>query len=161
DTRWFDLRDAYVPGHELRGWATGYGLGGHTEGDGNANQANYGIGGTVFGVDLSRDSRSRIGLYGSYANMNIKTEGVSQSMESNATQCGTYLYHDGDLFYSLLAGGIGFNDYDTRRHVAGQVARADYNGWQANTWIEEGIKLGWGNSTFKPFLALQYIFVGQ
>ncbi|WP_437230948.1 autotransporter-associated beta strand repeat-containing protein [Planctomicrobium sp. SH661] len=161
DTTYFDFRERYNPGTELRGWATGYGLGGHTEGDGNANSARYGIGGTVFGVDLSRDQQSRVGLYGSYANMNIRVRGVNQNLESNAAQFGTYLYHDGDLFYSLFTGGIGFNDYKSSRSVMGQIASADYNGWQANTWLEEGMKFTNGYATFKPFVALQYIFVGQ
>ncbi len=140
---------------------TGYGIGGNVNSDGNANAANYGLGGTVFGADISTDDLWRSGLFAAYGHMNLRVNGGQQQIESDAMQFGSYLLREDDTFYTLMSTSMGFNNYDSERRVQGQQADADYHGWQANAWLEQGLKISQGKSTWKPFVALQYIYVNQ
>jgi autotransporter-associated beta strand protein len=147
---------------DWRGWISGYGVGGTAASDGNASSAKYAIGGTTFGADHEIDSQTRIGLYGSYANLNLNTRNGLQSAESDAVQFGGYLLRNHqDARYTLASLGVGFNDYDSRRSVLGQTATGDTNGWQANTWLEHGLRFETRSVTLQPFAALQYLYVGQ
>ncbi|MBX3452621.1 MAG: autotransporter domain-containing protein [Planctomycetaceae bacterium] len=147
---------------DWRGWISGYGVGGTAGSDGNASSAKYAIGGTTFGADREIDKQTRLGLHGSYANLNLNTRNGLQSTESDAVQFGSYLLRNHqDARYTLASFGIGFNDYDSRRSVLGQTATGDTNGWQANTWLEHGLRFETRSVTLQPFTALQYLYVGQ
>ncbi|HWL07967.1 MAG TPA: autotransporter domain-containing protein, partial [Planctomicrobium sp.] len=150
---------------QWRGWMSGYGLGGNAESDGNAGGSRYGIGGTLFGLDRDLDSIHTIGMFGSYAYMDLKTPSRNQSVISNAGQFGGYGIRDLDWTYTLLSGAFGFNEYDSSRTVAvpgiNATATADYNGWQSSTWLEQGLRFRGGNVVLQPFVALNYIYVGQ
>jgi len=154
-----------VPSDQSRGWISGYGLGGFADSDGNAGSARYGIGGTLFGLDRNFDSIHTVGMFGSYSYLDLKTPSRNQSVISNGGQFGGYGIRDLDWTYTMLSGAIGFSEYDsTRRITAGGLnasAQANYQGWQANTWLEQGLRFRRGNFTLQPFTALNYIYVDQ
>ncbi|WP_437221958.1 autotransporter domain-containing protein [Planctomicrobium sp. SH661] len=150
---------------QTRGWISGYGLGGTADSDGNAGAARYGIGGTLFGLDRSLDSIHTVGLFGSYSYLDLKTPSRGQSVFSNGGQFGAYGIRDLDWTYTMLTGAIGFSEYDSTRHITagglGSKATANYQGWQANTWLEQGLRFRNGEVVLQPFAALNYIYVGQ
>ena len=154
-----------IPTDQSRGWISGYGLGGFAESDGNAGSSQYGIGGTLFGLDRDLDSVHTVGLFGSYSYLDLKTPSRNQSVISNGGSFGAYGIRDLDWTYTMLSGGFGFNEYDSTRRIAAgglaATATANYQGWQANTWLEQGVRLRRGNFVLQPFTALNYIYVGE
>jgi outer membrane autotransporter protein len=147
------------------GWITGYGLGGHAETDGNAAGGTYGTGGTILGLERAVDEFTLCGLFGAYSHLNLDLRGLPQSAQANQGQFGAYLLRDVGPTYSLLAGSMGFADYDqTRRMVFGNVnstAQADYSGWTPSAYLEQGLRLQAGRTLLQPYGALQYIYVRQ
>jgi len=154
-----------TPGDQSRGWISGYGLGGFADSDGNAGSARYNIGGTLFGLDRKLDSVHTVGMFGSYSYLDLKAPTRNQSVISNGGQFGGYGIRDLDWTYTMLSGAFGFTEYDsTRRITAGGLnatAEATYQGWQANTWLEQGLRFRRGNFVLQPFTALNYIYVDQ
>ena len=147
------------------GWIAGYGLGGSAEGDGNASGGDYQIGGTVFAVGRQLDDCHSAGFFGAYSAFDLELDGPSQSLTADDFQFGGYLRGADALGYYVVAGSVGFDDYEaTRRIDIGPIdlsARGQTDGWQSAAWLERGLELQGGGWQLQPFGALQYVYLRQ
>ncbi len=147
------------------GWAEGYGLGGTAQSNGNAAAAEYGLGGTQFGLDRVLDPYTLFGLYGGYAGASVVLDAPSQSTEQNGGRFGAYLRRTHGRSYFIWIGGLGFDEYDSRRNLQfgglRRTAEADYTGWQAASYLEYGLTFRRGLTELQPLLGLQYLYLRQ
>lgn len=147
------------------GWVEGYGSGGNVESDGNAAAADYGLGGTQFGLDRFIDRETLLGFYGGYAGSNVASDAPNQSTTQNGGRFGSYLRRSFDNDYWLWIGGMGFDDYGSRRAVQfgglSRTATGDYSGWQAASYLERGHTFRRGLTELQPLVALQYFYLRQ
>ncbi|MGN6134386.1 MAG: autotransporter outer membrane beta-barrel domain-containing protein, partial [Aureliella sp.] len=147
------------------GWVEGYGLGGNVQSDGNAAAANYGLGGTQFGIDRLVDTETLLGFYGGYAGSSVASNQPSQSTTQSGGRFGSYLRHSVDNNYWLWIGGMGFDDIESRRALQfgglSRTATGDTGGWQAASYLERGHTFRRGLTELQPLVVLQYFYLRQ
>ncbi len=135
---------------EWRGWTFGYGLGGAASTDGNAAGLNYGMGGTLLGVERLLDDNGRVGFFGGYQGTSLRLTGPLQTGKINGGMLGTYLYNDDGFNYYTLIGGMQYNGFNTRRLVLfdgiDRTAAGSFSGWQGYGYLERGVSLSHGPS---------------
>ena len=153
------------PLDQWRGWTFGYGLGGAASTDGNAAGLNYGMGGTLLGVERLLDDNGRVGFFGGYQGTSLRLTGPLQSGKINGGMLGTYLYNDDGFNYYTLIGGMQYNGFNTRRLVLfdgiDRTAAGSFSGWQGYGYLERGVSFRTAQATLQPFAALQYIYLRQ
>jgi outer membrane autotransporter protein len=147
-------------------WATGYGLGGMAQGDGNAAGLRYGQGGMLVGGDHWLDDDTLAGIYGGYNYAQLNGTTLTQSVTANSGQFGGYLrrnYNRGR--HVLVASGFGFDAYESSRTInvgnLNATARGDYDGWQSVTYGEYGRTFRVAGGKLTPYNGLQYIYLRQ
>lgn len=147
------------------GWALGYGLGGHAQSDANAAAANFGVGGTLVGVERPLDENSIAGVFAGYAGANVVGRGLNHGANIQNYQTGAYLRSDDGFDYYAAAVVGSIDDYDSQRTVAigpvQETLTANYNGLQVSPYFERGRTFETSAATLQPFVAAQYIYVGQ
>jgi len=147
------------------GWSLGYGIGGNAGTDGNAAGLNYGLGGTLLGLERWLDDSNLLGFYGGYVGTNVSTFETIQSGQVNGGQFGSYLSGSDGVNYYLVLGGLEFDEYSTKRAVTfgspAGIAQANYDGWQGYAYLERGMAVDVGATQVLPFAALQYIYLRQ
>lgn len=158
----FVIEDAScVKGGGWNTWATGFGMGGDVNTDGNAAGLNTSLGGSLVGAEQIYGSHV-LGLYGGYINDYIGTN-ANESIQSNGGTFGTYLVGRNDIHYYIVNGGFEFDSYDSRRRIsfANATAQGDSDGWKGYTYLERGVVLGGRQLAVQPFGGLQYIYARQ
>ncbi|HHQ13461.1 MAG TPA: autotransporter domain-containing protein [Chromatiales bacterium] len=153
-------------GNMWDGWVLGYGLGGNTQGDGNATGLNWSVGGTAFGIHRWLEEGTVAGFFGAYGASFVRTAGPNQAANVDHVQLGAYLRRfDGEGNYYLLAGSWGFDDYRTTRSISfGGITRTalgKYDGQQGAVYLERGWQRSWAGAVVQPLVALQYIHIHQ
>lgn len=145
-------------------WTTGYGLGGSAEGDGNASGLRYGQGGALVGADHWLGDATLVGLYGGYNYARFDGDTLPQNVKASSGQFGGYLRRNfSGGRHALLAGGFGFDSYESMRtytvgNIASQAA-GNYDGWQSVAYGEYGRALNVGRGRLTPYAGLQYIYL--
>ncbi|HEY4312292.1 MAG TPA: autotransporter outer membrane beta-barrel domain-containing protein, partial [Pirellulales bacterium] len=156
-------RVSYVP--SWTGWTQGYGLGGGVNGNGNAGGLNYGLGGTLFGIDRWLDDNTAVGVTGGYAGTTLRDRLDSDHASINAGQVGVYqLYRNGRFYFSNIDAYSGGN-YRVTRPIdfasVTRVANGASSGNQYAHYSEAGLTFGNGRLRLQPFTGLQYIYLDQ
>jgi len=156
---------AEQPTSDWTSWAFGLGLGGAAKSDGNATGLNYGLGGTLIGIEKAWPDNERIGLFGGYLGTQLSTTNPTQSGSIQGGQFGGYNFHDDGFNYYSLIGGLQFNGYSTRRAIdfngIDRVADGAFSGWQSYGYLERGVKFQSSQFVLQPYAALQYIYLRQ
>jgi len=146
-------------------WISGYGLGGTAQGDGNADGFRYGVGGTQLGIQTQLNDVCSIGGWANLAWSNIQGDQLNEIANVENYHFGTYLTaFDGDDYYMFI-GGLGYDHGKVRRQLdVGGVtglAQGQYDGWQANAYLERGLSLHHYGWNLQPYAALQYLYLRQ
>jgi len=162
------IRAQCGPCYDWGGWVGGFGVGGHGQTDGNAGTMNnYQWGGVQFGVYRWLTESTTAGVFGAYSNAQIDTTLPSQTAEVDDYHIGGFLRHADACSgrYLLLAGGAGFDDYNTARLITlpdlNQVAAANYDGYQGVGYAEVGVETCYGAWNLRPMVAVQYTYLQQ
>jgi uncharacterized protein with beta-barrel porin domain len=157
------IQFARQPARTRNTWVVGYGLGGDADGDGNATGLDYGMGGSMVGIDAYWNRGHRIGLYGGYVGTGINSNGGAGRNEINGGQIGTYITGRNGIHYYTIISGLQFDGYDSVRQInPGFAARASYDGWQGFSYLERGLVLYHsGRWSCQTFAGLQYVHTRQ
>lgn len=146
-------------------WVNSYGLGGSAQGNANTAGLGYGQGGLQLGVDHWFDDDTLAGLYGGYNYARFDLDGLSQRVAANSGQVGSYYRRNFGSRHLLLAGGFGFDAYDSSRGIAinniNSTAFGDYDGWQSVAYSEYGRDFQTRLGKLQPYGAMQYIYLRQ
>lgn len=147
------------------GWTQGYGLGGGVSGNGNAGGLNYGLGGSLVGMERWLSDNVVVGFFGGYAGASLSDRLVNSNTRINGGQVGAYqLLRRGRLYLSNIDAFSGDNYNTTRQIDFGSIARAatgDSHGTQWAHYTEAGLSLGGAGMMLQPFTGLQYIYLDQ
>jgi outer membrane autotransporter protein len=147
-------------------WVLGYGLGGSVQSDGNAAGLNGSLGGVACGIHRWFEDCTVAGLMSTFGTSFVRTSQPNQSADVDFAQVGGYLQRsDCDGRYYLLAGSVGWDDYQTSRAInfggIVRTASARYHGLQGSAYVEHGWQTCCGGYTVRPLGALQYVRVHQ
>lgn len=145
-------------------WVSGFGMGGATQGDGNAGPADYSYGGTSFGAARIMGGVGAIGLFGSYAQSQLSGESLGQSVEMDHLLLGGFVRFNDAVGYWLGAGAGGIDDFDASRTVSAggsSLMTGNGSGSRAMAYLERGLDLGSCTARLQPYAALQYTYVQQ
>ena len=147
------------------GWVLGYGQGGSARPDGNAPGVNFGMGGTVAGLEHWVDDCHLFGFYGGYVGTDVRTVIPSHDSGINGGQLGCYFFMDDGFSYYTALAGCEFDGYSTDRLLQfddiNRTATSTYSGWQSFAYLERGFSFQSCMSVFQPFVAVQYIYLRQ
>ncbi len=147
------------------GWTQGYGLGGGVSGNGNAGGLNYGLGGSMVGMERWLSDNVVVGFFGGYAGTSLSDRLVKSNTRINGGQVGSYqLLHRGRLYLSNIDAFSGDNYNTTRQIDFGSIARTATGASYGNQWAhytEAGMSLGGAGTMLQPFTGLQYIYLDQ
>lgn len=150
-------------GSEWTPWAQGFGAGASAKSDGNAEGVAYSMGGVVAGMERWIDDCRLLGFHGGYVGTTARTNAPNDTI--NGGNLGAYLYADDSFNYYTLMSGFEFDGYNTHRLLAfdgiDRQASANYFGWQAYAYAERGVSYESCGRLFQPFVALQYLYLGQ
>ena len=147
-------------------WTAGVGRGGAAASDGNAHGFHHSLGGVTTAIERPIAGRARLGLFYSYGQSYVSTSG---GLDNTATiddhHWGGYLTKSSGDTYMTLAGGFGYDSFETTRRIQfdaiDRTARANYNGWQSSLYAELGRTFRHGHWTVQPFGALSYLYLRQ
>lgn len=146
------------------GWISGFGLDGDLDSDGNANGAEFSVGGTMFAASKPLSCCSQAGVFGGYVNSKANTDANAGS-DVDSGFLGGYYRHDLGCLYVTAAAAYFFDSYETNRRINfgtfNQVAQASYDGDQAVLYLENGGQYCYGGFLLQPLWALQYIRMNQ
>jgi len=146
-------------------WLSGYGLGGVAQSDGNADGFRYGLGGTQLAMQRELCANWNFGGWANLAWGSVQGESLNETAVLENYHFGTYLTgFDGDDYWIGL-GGLGYDHGEvSRRFDIGSnnsLAEGEYDGWQANAYVERGLSLQRHGWNMQPYTALQYIYLRQ
>jgi|GEM_PF-6960076 len=149
----------------VTGWASGYGYGGETYRDRGTFGTDYSLGGTTMGVETC-DADTRLGAYYSYGRSQIGLEPVDQYANVDRHMFGAYLRRNTCTGYYIIAGGLGYDKYQTNRQIRlgyydFRNAKSDHDGWESNVYMERGWDLGGKRLKLEPYIAAQWIYLRQ
>jgi outer membrane autotransporter protein len=147
------------------GWSFGLGSAGSSDSDANANGLNYGLGGTLLGVEKWFDDEQRVGFYGGYLGTQFRTAGRQQSGSIQSGQFGSYFCFDDGFDYSLVIGGLQVDSHEVRRGLLfggiDREARGGFGGGQGFVSLERGVSLTISRCVLQPYAGVQYIHLRQ
>ncbi len=156
---------AGVPYAMGRTWISGYGIGGDIDGDGNASEIDYSVGGTAFGIEQNLDPNTLIGLMGGYARTSADTDSPRADADIDSLRIGAYGHLTNGVTYTTGLVGYGYHDFETSRRIVfggiNRTAKGDYNGHEFNAYLEKGANLYMGGATVQPLMSLQYVLLNQ
>ena len=146
------------------GWVTGFGTGGQTHYDGNAQGYDVSTGGTQAVAAYGIDCNTLVGGFYDYAGMGFRQSTSSAQVDLN--DFGVFLTHHADLAYFTVLGSGGTANYEVRRGVSfgntaiqlpiQQTFQGNYDGSFANIYAEVGLEHSWEWLTLRPFVGLGY-----
>ena len=147
-------------------WITSYGLGGQASDDGNAHGYDYSTGGLAVGIDRQLNDHIQFGLLYGNGFASTRLNGLTASSSINSHLFGAYLKGRYADWYSTTLFNMGFDNYDSRRHIAfnaiDRTTQSKHDGWQSTAYQEIGRTLPFRRgSYFQPYVALQYIYLRQ
>lgn len=154
---------AAVQGPLYAAWAQGIGSRGSLGGDGNASRTDHSLGGVISGVDVTFDSRWRMGVAGGYSQSSFSSPGLAASGSSESYHVA--VYGGGQFGAWGLRGGASFswNDIVTTRHVAvvnlNGVQRGAYTSNTTQVFGELGHRFRFGTAMLEPFANVAYVRV--
>ncbi len=147
------------------GWTQGYGLGGSVASNGNAGGLNYGLGGSLVGMDRWIDDNTVVGGFGGYAGTSLGDRLVGSHAAISAGQVGLYQLHRRGRFYLSNVDAFSNDGYKVTRPIDfGTINRTATGNSYGNQWAhysEAGMSLGSGRTMLQPFAGLQYIYLAQ
>jgi autotransporter-associated beta strand protein len=149
------------PETQWNSWATGFGIGGNADSDGNAAGIDASMGGMLVGMETGGGSHL-LGFYGGYLGSSIGTDANESAKINGGTFGGYYVGHT-DNQYLIAAGGFEFDEYETRRQIefADLTAQGDGDGWKGYSYVERGMTFGARRLALQPFAAAQYVYNRQ
>lgn len=146
------------------GWILGYGRGGQIDYDGNAAGVDYTLGGTIFGVGRCFGG-PRVGMFGNYAGPSLNSMDPIVRATAVSYSLGTFLEGYDDVGHMLLAGAVGYDQYETNRRIRfgniDRMATAAYDGVQTSLYAEHDIDMSYYWPNIRPLASLQYVNVQQ
>ncbi len=148
------------------GWITGYGRGGAVQFDGNSPGFDYSLGGLVAVIERPLASGDRAGLFYNYGHSQLDMGGgLADNADVDSHHWGGYLQSCRSDRYLTLAGGVGYDTYDTARTIqfgaVDRTARSSHQGWQSSVYAEYGGLYGDAAARLQPFVALNYLYMYQ
>jgi autotransporter-associated beta strand protein len=158
-----------VPPSRFSAWLGGIGSTGGVDGDGNAADLSYTLGGTAFGVDYRLDPRLLVGIAGGYVDGSQSVDGFRGDGHTDALSVALYGSFTQGAFYADALAGYANASNDMRRKVSlpgTQTASAsgDTSADQFLGQIETGYRFGLGlpaDASITPFGRLQIASVHQ
>lgn len=146
-------------------WLGGYGLGGRAETDGNADGFYYSLGGTQLAIEQEISMQWSLGAWANLAWSKIQGIRLSEQAEVENYHAGAYLFGMHDDCYTIALAGLGYDHFDVRRQIGvGPVngtTEGQLDGWQANAYLERGVRRCFHGWDTLPYAALQYIYLRQ
>jgi uncharacterized protein with beta-barrel porin domain len=134
-------------------------------GNGNAGGLNYGVGGSLAGIDRWLDDNTLFGVMGGYAGTSLRDRLDADHATINGGQIGLYqLHRRGRVYFSNIDAFSGDNDHATRPIDFAGVSRTATGISSSNQWAhytEAGLTLGNGSLRLQPFTGVQYIYLDQ
>ena len=140
----------------MNGWVAGYGLGGQLQPKGGSGSLNYSAAGGQFGLHQYRGCDTMTGLFGGYNHQDVRVSTNNSSSDIDSGVLGGFIRHGCDQ-YLLLAGSLGYDDYETIRGTAA----GDTEGIQGSVFLEGGRTRRLGRVDVTPNAALQYVGLYQ
>jgi uncharacterized protein with beta-barrel porin domain len=144
-------------------WATGYGVGGESENDGNASGYKQSYGGGIFGMDRAFWTGTRFGVYASGADGRVEMKKLDEQSRSREFMVGLYLRQEMYYGYALASFGFGQDMYKTNRNITflNETATNKHYGDIGTCYFERGVDLPWRYGTVQPYTSFQIVAVRQ
>ena len=160
--------DAVTPSR-FSAWLGGIGSTGGVDGDGNAADLCYTLGGTAFGVDYRLDPRLLVGIAGGYVGGSQSVDGFRGDGHTDALSVALYGSFTQGAFYADALAGYANASNDMQRKVSlpGMESASASGDTSANQFlgqIEAGYRIGLGlpaDASITPFGRLQIASVHQ
>lgn len=160
--------DAVTPSR-FSAWLAGIGSTGGVDGDGNAADLSYTLGGTAFGVDYRLDPRLLVGIAGGYVGGSQSVDGFRGDGTTDALSVALYGSFTQGGFYADGLAGYANASNDMKRKVSlpgmeSGSANGDTSADQFLGQIEAGYRIGLGlpaEASITPFGRLQIASVHQ
>ncbi len=154
----------------LGGWVTGFGSGGRTQSDGNAQGYRYSASGTQAVVTSALDCQTIFGAFYNYSNSSFR-DSAAGSAQVEMNEWGGFLSHHNDDHHFLFVASGGMTDFDVNRTLqfgnnniqlpVAQRMQGDYGGSVASVYGEYGLRFVHPNAVVRPFLGLGYTHAAQ
>ena len=142
-------------------WTQGFGAFMNQAAAGSSNGYTANIWGGSLGFDRLVYKNVLVGLSGSYARNNIRTEDVSTNTNADSYQGNLYGNLARDAFYLNGILSYAYNRYDASRHIVfgttDRIATSNYGGQQYSAYLEGGYGFKNGGFDITPLLSLQYM----
>lgn len=160
--------DAVTP-QRFSAWLSGIGSTGGVDGDGNAADLSYTLGGTAFGVDYRLDPRLLVGVAGGYVGGSQSVDGFRGDGHTDALSVAVYGSFTQGAFYADVLAGYANASNDMQRKISlpgmeTSSASGDTSANQFLSQIEAGYRIGLGlpaDTSITPFGRLQIASVHQ
>lgn len=139
-------------------WGTFLGAGGRIDSDGNAFGANDSLYGAIFGFDRIYSTDTRAGFFGSYGNLRLCSNSLSEKIEADELLFGGYFRQGMNLGYLLGTAALGVNVCDAQRNLPlfNRQTESSHNALTSLVYLERGVEFESNGRTLLPFLGLQY-----
>ena len=142
-------------------WTQGFGAFMNQAAAGSSNGYTANIWGGSLGFDRLVYKNVLVGLSGSYARNNIRTEDVSTNTNADSYQGNLYGNLARDAYYLNGILSYAYNRYDASRHIVfgttNRIATSNYGGQQYSAYVEGGYGFKNGGFDITPLLSLQYM----
>lgn len=146
-------------------WAVGYGLGGTFFSDGNTARTGVSTGGLLVGLDRTLACDTRAGLFYAYGRSSADLASLRAGINTDNHLWGGYLTREWLRSYVLAVGGVGYDQYDSRRIVGtdtfAESFRSNHGGWQGLVYGEYGLNLQTCALAVQPYFGLRYVHLRQ
>lgn len=160
--------DAAAPSR-FSAWLGGIGSTGGVDGDGNAADLSYTLGGTAFGVDYRLDPRLLVGIAGGYVGGSQSVDGFRGDGSTDALSVALYgSFTQGSFYTDALAGYANASNHQKRKFslpgMESGSATGDTSADQFLGQVEAGYRIGLGlpaDASITPFGRLQISSVHQ
>jgi len=142
-------------------WTQGFGAFMNQAAAGSSNGYTANIWGGSLGFDRLVYKNVLVGLSGSYARNNIRTEDVSTNTNADSYQGNLYGNLARDAYYLNGILSYAYNRYDASRHIVfgttNRIATSNYGGQQYSAYVEGGYGVKKSGFDITPLLSLQYM----
>lgn len=153
----------------LSAWVSGIGGTGSVNGDMNAGDVDYSLGGTAFGIQYRVDPQILLGIAGGYVSGSQSVAGFAGNGSADTTSVVAYGSFTQGAFYADALAGYAYASNSLERVIAAPglalgVANGDTSANQFIGQIETGYKLALPTafaSSISPFLRLQVAAIDQ
>ena len=150
--------------HGMGGWIDGYGIFGALDGDADASDLDYIVGGFSLGVDYLVAKNVLIGAAGGYAYSTLDYDHLSGNATSNTGQGALYAGYVTPWLRLGASGRFGYSAMETSRHIdfIGRSADGDFSGWDGGARAEAALDLfKLGFVEVQPLASFSYTHLEQ